>query len=84
MQLFAIEDIRSSSPAKISQLTDGMFDVNHIIGIIGSEVFAMRSTHQIANEIYSYNTSTKAWKQITHENDETYKSVSLQVPKKDG
>lgn len=75
IQLFTIDVQRGSANSVISQLTDGDFDVNHIIGLFENEVFVTRCTHQMANEIYSYNLNSKSWKQMTHENEEIYKGL---------
>lgn len=81
MQLFMI-DINRIETSKISQITDGDFDVNAIIDIKGDEIFVTRCSMQRANEIYSFNTNSKNWKQLTHENDEFYKSVSFSTSEK--
>jgi dipeptidyl aminopeptidase/acylaminoacyl peptidase len=74
-QLFSIDVNRTEKPT-ITQVIDGEFDVNGMIDIIGDEIFLTRNTMQRASEIYSYNLSTKIWKQITRENDEIYSTLS--------
>ena len=75
MQVFSIENLRAGSP-KINQLTSGDFDVNDIIDIRNNEIFVTRCSFHHANEIFSYNLKTKAWKQLTDINRATYNSIS--------
>lgn len=68
--------------SKINQLTDGDFDVNGMIGVIENEIYVTRNTMQLASEIYSYNLSTKTWKQLTFENKALYNSLTPSTSEK--
>lgn len=82
MQLFSIDVQRKASNSVIRQLTDGNFDVNHIIGMVIDEIYVMRCTIHRANDIYSYNTKLNSWKQITNENEEIYKTLHATTSEK--
>ena len=68
---------------RVTQLTDGDFDVNAIIGFTGTSVLVTRNDMNHAPEVYSYDLAKKTWKQITKVNDETYaKIVSCKTEKR--
>lgn len=82
-QLFElILDKDMTKNPKINQLTDGNFDVNGIVGIVKNDVFVTRCNFHQASEIFSFNTSTKTWKQLTHSNDDIYKKVQPSTSEK--
>ncbi len=60
----------------VQQLTQGIWNVNTIVGHIGDELIVGRGSLNKAQEIYSYNTKTKEWKQLTHVNDDFYKDIA--------
>jgi dipeptidyl aminopeptidase/acylaminoacyl peptidase len=60
----------------VTQLTDGDFDVNSIIGFSGNSVLVTKTTHNSATEVFSYDLKKKSWKQITHVNDEFYSKIA--------
>lgn len=73
-QIFEIVgDLKSP---KINQITNGSFDVNHIVGIANQEMIVTRSDFNTANEIYSYNLKSKQWKQLSQINTEAYKHIA--------
>lgn len=90
-QLFSLDvDRNSTLSPKIVQITEGNFDINSIIAIEGNSILVTRCNMHTANEIFSYNYSNKTWNQLTHLNDNFYKTISPStsekrwVPTKDG
>ena len=61
---------------RVTQLTDGDFDVNGIVGFSGTSVLVTRNDMNHAPEVYSYDLAKKTWKQITKVNDEAYAKIS--------
>jgi dipeptidyl aminopeptidase/acylaminoacyl peptidase len=61
---------------RVTQLTDGDFDVNGIVGFSGASVLVTRNDMSHAPEVYSYDLAKKTWKQITKVNDEAYAKIS--------
>lgn len=64
---------------QVVQLTQGDFDVTGIVGQSGDKLIVSRTDMNHAAELYSYNPKAKAWKQLTHVNDEAY--AKLKLPK---
>jgi dipeptidyl aminopeptidase/acylaminoacyl peptidase len=62
---------------RVNQLTEGVFDVNQIIGFHENEALVTRSDMNHANEIFSYDLKKKSWKQITNINTETYSKLDF-------
>ncbi|MEN9325718.1 MAG: Prolyl oligopeptidase family protein precursor [Bacteroidota bacterium] len=60
----------------VTQLTNGDFDVNSIVGFSGNSVLVTKTTHNRATEVFSYDLKKKSWKQITHVNDEFYSKIA--------
>lgn len=61
---------------RVTQLTDGDFDVNGIVGFSGTSVLVTRNDMNHAPEVYSYDLAKKTWKQITKVNDEAYAKIA--------
>jgi dipeptidyl aminopeptidase/acylaminoacyl peptidase len=61
---------------RVTQLTDGDFDVNAVVGFSGTSVLVTRNDMNHAPEVYSYDLVKKTWKQITKVNDEAYAKIS--------
>lgn len=61
---------------RVTQLTDGDFDVNGIVGFSGTSVLLTRNDMNHAPEVYSYDLAKKTWKQITKVNDEAYAKIA--------
>ena len=61
---------------RVTQLTDGDFDVNAVVGFSGTSVLVTRNDMNRAPEVYSYDLVKKTWKQITKVNDEAYAKIS--------
>ena len=66
----------------VTQLTDGVFDINHITGFSGDNVILDRTDMNHASEIYSYNLKKKSWKQLTHVNDAVFSKLALSKTEK--
>lgn len=66
----------------VTQLTDGYFDVNSIVGFSGDNVITERADINHAQEIYSYNLKKKTWKQISTVNNSVYSNLSLSKTEK--
>jgi len=62
---------------EIKQLTSGIFDVTTMIGFKGDLILVGRSSMNEANEIYSYNLKTKAWKKLSKTNENIYKKINF-------
>jgi dipeptidyl aminopeptidase/acylaminoacyl peptidase len=60
----------------VTQLTDGDFDINSIVGFSGTSVLVTKTAHNMATEVFSYDLKKKSWKQITHVNDEFYSKIA--------
>ncbi len=67
---------------KVTQLTDGYWDINSITGFSGNNIIVLRSDMNHANEIYSYELKKKEWKQLSHVNDEAYSKIALSKTEK--
>lgn len=77
-QLFEVNFPGTSKKAiKVTQVTDGYFDVNSIIGFTGSKIIVDRADMNHATEVYSYDTKSKKWQQITHVNDQLYAGIAM-------
>ncbi|RZJ74908.1 MAG: S9 family peptidase, partial [Flavobacterium sp.] len=61
----------------VKQVTDGMFDVNDIVGFSGDNVIVTRADMNHATEIYSYNLKKKNWLQLSKVNDAAYAGISM-------
>ncbi|MBX9888082.1 MAG: S9 family peptidase [Flavobacteriaceae bacterium] len=61
----------------VSQITNGDFDVNEIVGFSGTNVIVTRGDMNHASEIFSYDVKKKSWKQLTNVNTEVYNSLAL-------
>lgn len=83
MQLFSVKLPGKGVKAPIiKQITKGVFDVSEIIGQAGSNLIVERTDMNHAAEIYSVSTAAGTMKQLTHENDETYKTIKLSKTEK--
>lgn len=75
-QLFMLP-IPKKGKAKISQVTDGQFDVNGFVGLSGNTLVVTRTDMNHASEIYTVNLKNGQMTQLTHQNDDTYNKISL-------
>lgn len=77
IQLFEVDfPGRTKKLPVVKQLTEGDFDVNGIVGLVGTKVIVSRGDMNRAAEIYSYDLKTKVWNQITKVNDEAFAGIS--------
>jgi len=53
----------------VRQVTDGMFDVNSIVGFTAGKIIVERADINRPTEIYSYDLKSKKWQQLTNVND---------------
>lgn len=60
----------------VKQVTDGMFDVNSIVGFSAGKIIAERADMNHPTEIYSYDLKSKKWQQLTKVNDAVFASLS--------
>ena len=61
----------------VTQVTNGDFDVNDIIGFSENNVILTRTDMNHATEIFSYDMKKKAWNQLTTVNKATYDKLAL-------
>ncbi|KGO84916.1 peptidase S9 [Flavobacterium rivuli WB 3.3-2 = DSM 21788] len=67
---------------RITQLTDGAFDVNGIVGFNGNNIIVERADTNHASEIYSYDLKKKSWKQLTTVNNAVFSKLALSKTEK--
>ena len=67
---------------RVTQLTDGYWDVNSVVGFSGRNIIVMRSDMNHANEIYSYDLKKGNWNQLSHVNDAAYATIKLSKTEK--
>lgn len=66
----------------VRQLTDGIFDVNSIVGFSGDKIIVERADMNHATEIFSYDLKKKKWAQLTKVNDATYAGIAMSKTEK--
>ncbi len=82
-QLFKVAVASKDSEAPtITQLTEGQFDVNGIVGEAQDKVIVTRNSMNAAKEIYTYDKASKQLEALTHVNDELYAGLELPTVKK--
>ena len=81
LQLFSVPvapEVDPNAPVKITQLTKGDFDINHIVGQSGPEdIIVTRCDMNHANELYDVSIATGQMKQITFINKQIYDNLSM-------
>ena len=78
LQLFSVNNPGVTKIAvTVRQITKGEFDVSGIVGQKGNTLFVTRTDFNHAPEIYSVDLSTGNMQQLTHANDDVYKSIAL-------
>ena len=75
-QLFELQIPKKGNP-DIKQLTDGQFDVNGLVGMVGNTMVVTRTDMNHASEIYTVNLKNGEMSQLTKQNDATYESIGL-------
>lgn len=74
LQLFKLS-IDRKNKIQIEQITDGIFDISHIIGIENDRVIVLRSDMNHAADIYSYNLKRKTFTNLSKANNEVYQNL---------
>ena len=90
-QLFSVEAPRRM-PAKprVRQITEGVFDINGIIGQSGKELIVSRSDMNHASELFAVNLKKGSMRPLTKENEAAYQQIGMSrtelrmVPTSDG
>jgi dipeptidyl aminopeptidase/acylaminoacyl peptidase len=78
LQLFRVNNsLFTKTPAIITQITKGDFDINAIVGEADRSLFVQRNDMNHASEIYKVNPNTGAMVQMTHVNDSVYNKTAL-------
>jgi dipeptidyl aminopeptidase/acylaminoacyl peptidase len=78
IQLFSVNvPENEKTKPEIKQLTKGDFDVAGIVGQVGNTMYVTRTDINHASELYSVDLSNGKMMQLTHINDEYYKSIKL-------
>lgn len=78
LQLFEVDYTGATMKLPdIRQVTKGDFDITGIVGQSGNTLIVSRVDMNHSTELYSVNISTGDMKQLTHVNDEVYKSIGL-------
>ena len=62
---------------RVTQITNGDFDVSELIGVSGNNVIVTRTDMNHAPEIYAYDLKKKTWKQLTTVNNDLYGKLTL-------
>lgn len=68
---------KSKKQPVVKQITKGQFDVTGIVGQSGKTLVVTRTDMNHAKELYTVNLSDGKMKQLSHVNDEVYKSIGL-------
>lgn len=72
-QLFSVNyPGRTRIAVRVTQLTEGDFDVSGIVGFSGDKIIVSRTSFNHAPELFSYDLKRKRWQQITKVNDAAY------------
>jgi dipeptidyl aminopeptidase/acylaminoacyl peptidase len=61
----------------VRQITKGDFDVSGIVGQVGNTLVVTRTDMNHAPELYTVNLSSGSMQQLTHVNDDIYKTVNM-------
>ena len=78
LQLFKVNDpFATKTPASITQITSGDFDVSAIVGEVDQTVFVSRTDMNHAAELFKVNPNTGAFIQMTHVNDAAYANIGM-------
>jgi dipeptidyl aminopeptidase/acylaminoacyl peptidase len=66
-----------SGAINVTQITNGDFDINDLIGFSGDEIIVTRTDMNHATEIFSFNLNKNSWRQLSNVNTATYNSLAL-------
>ena len=67
---------------RVNQITNGDFDVNEIVALVGTSMIVTRGDMNHAAEIFSYDLKKKSWKQLTNVNSAVYDTLALSKTEK--
>jgi len=67
---------------KVTQITDGYFDVNSVVDFAGGKIILERADINHASEIYSYEPKKKVWAQLSKVNDKFYSGIKMSKTEK--
>ena len=76
IQLFEVSAMKTDTPI-VKQITNGTFDITGLIGQADSKMVVTRTDMNHASEIYLVNLPNGTMSQLTHANDEAYKSIKF-------
>ena len=85
VQLFeiAVPNIKNNKKLQLpKQLTNGQFDIRGIVGQTDNTLVVTRGDMNHATELYTVNLKDSSMKQLTHENDANYNSITLSTIEK--
>ncbi|WP_223788735.1 S9 family peptidase [Marinicella meishanensis] len=82
IQLFQVAvDLDNAEPAKITQLTQGLFDVNGIVAEVDGQLIVTRNSMNAAKEIYRFDLASQQLHALTAVNDDFYAALDLPTVK---
>ena len=74
-QLFEV-NVDGMAPPMVKQITSGAFDISGLVGQAGDQFIVSRTQMTHSAELYSVNLADGRMKQLTHINDEAYKTIA--------
>lgn len=78
LQLFKVNNVGNTKMMpEVEQITKGDFDVNGIVGEVGSTIVVTRTDMNHAAELYAVELVTGSMKQLSHVNDAAYATLSM-------
>ncbi|MGZ3880214.1 MAG: S9 family peptidase [Flavisolibacter sp.] len=78
LQLFEVNYPGLSKMApSVRQLTKGDFDISGIVGQVGNKMVVTRTDMNHAAELYNLDLSNGSMQQLTHVNDDLYKTINM-------
>ncbi|MDZ7606018.1 MAG: S9 family peptidase [Cyclobacteriaceae bacterium] len=78
IQLFEVDyPGKTKKMPVVQQITKGDFDVKSLVGLVGTTMIISRTDMNHADELYSVSLTNGSMTQLTHVNDEVYKSIAL-------
>lgn len=77
IQLFIVNTFFNTGFPQVKQLTSGVFDITSIVGFKDNEIIVGRSNMNQANEIFSFHTQTKKWRQLSRVNESIYNKINF-------
>ncbi len=80
-QLFSVQLPEENKPSVIQRITHGQFDIRSILGQSGNRIVVSRTDMNHAAELYVVDLTSGSMRQLTHVNDDIYRSVKLSVVK---